>query len=379
MSSDNQYTALGPAIIGFQTDATRIDRGADIFGNEFGIRGASANGAGVIGESENQVGVEGRGETGIVGHGLRGPGVEGIGGNFFGREPEAGIIGQGGRRRPDRPEEARSLHGPGVVGLGGSRSRELSDADEIAGSVGVFGQGAEGEAERRPGAGVVGRGGAISGGAVAPGVVGLTRSALDLGVMEPRDTGVFGRGATGVTGQGTTGPGVHGVGGPGGLVGEASPETLQAGVVGESGSALAPGNGGIIHGAGVIGLAGDLRPLSFAETGETGVYGAGKTGVKGVGSEGRGGVFVSERSAQVQLIPTRGPRIVEQATFIPTVATEPGRLGPPLPRAGRGGDLMTISDDQGQCTLWFCVHDGTGNSPARWTQVLLGPAFDGRG
>jgi hypothetical protein len=39
MSSDNQFTALGPAIVGFQTDAANIDRGAEIHGNSVGIKG----------------------------------------------------------------------------------------------------------------------------------------------------------------------------------------------------------------------------------------------------------------------------------------------------------------------------------------------------
>ena len=47
-----------------------------------------------------------------------------------------------------------------------------------------------------------------------------------------------------------------------------------------------------------------------------------------------------------------------------------------LPKRGRGGELMAVKDDQGACTLWFCVKDGP---PARWAQVLLGPEFDGIG
>jgi len=50
MSSDNQYTALGPAIIGFQTSATEIDIGADIEGRDFGVKGRSEKGTGVHGE-----------------------------------------------------------------------------------------------------------------------------------------------------------------------------------------------------------------------------------------------------------------------------------------------------------------------------------------
>ena len=39
MSSDNQYTALGPTIVGFQTNGTNIDRGAEISGKSVGIKG----------------------------------------------------------------------------------------------------------------------------------------------------------------------------------------------------------------------------------------------------------------------------------------------------------------------------------------------------
>jgi len=44
MSSDNQFTALGPAIIGFQTNASRIERGAEIAGNEAGVHGIGPTG-----------------------------------------------------------------------------------------------------------------------------------------------------------------------------------------------------------------------------------------------------------------------------------------------------------------------------------------------
>lgn len=65
-SSDDQFTALGPTSVGFQTHGTRIDRGAEIAGQEFGVLGAG--GVGVIGE-----GVE---------DGVRGHGGSGRGGRF---------------------------------------------------------------------------------------------------------------------------------------------------------------------------------------------------------------------------------------------------------------------------------------------------------
>jgi hypothetical protein len=39
MASDNQFTALWPAIVGFQTDSASIDRGAEITGNQVGVKG----------------------------------------------------------------------------------------------------------------------------------------------------------------------------------------------------------------------------------------------------------------------------------------------------------------------------------------------------
>ena len=131
------------------------------------------------------------------------------------------------------------------------------------------------------------------------------------------------------------------------------------------------------HGVGVIGIAGETPLPSFADTIETGVYGTGRDGVKGDGSEGRGGIFRSERSAQVRLIPAkRSTQDSEQTSFIPTVIADPGVSGPKLPAEGRSGDLMGLVDDKGQCSLWFCVRDNAGS--ARWAQVLLGPSFDGR-
>jgi hypothetical protein len=45
MSSDNQYTALGPAIVGFQTNSSSIVFGATISGTVCGVVGrASGNG-----------------------------------------------------------------------------------------------------------------------------------------------------------------------------------------------------------------------------------------------------------------------------------------------------------------------------------------------
>jgi hypothetical protein len=65
MSSDNQFTALGPAVVGFRTDGTTIDLGADIAGNSIGVR-ATCNdntaGVGVDGSSV-AIGVHGSAVT----------------------------------------------------------------------------------------------------------------------------------------------------------------------------------------------------------------------------------------------------------------------------------------------------------------------------
>jgi hypothetical protein len=110
---------------------------------------------------------------------------------------------------------------------------------------------------------------------------------------------------------------------------------------------------------------------------ETGVYGAGQNGVKGTGTEGRGGIFRSERAAQVRLIPASRPlKDVEQASFIPTAITISDLQNPELPKDGGAGDLISIVDDDGLCSLWFCIQDNSG--AARWAQVLIGKPLRGK-
>jgi hypothetical protein len=60
------------------------------------------------------------------------------------------------------------------------------------------------------------------------------------------------------------------------------------------------------------------------------------------------------------------------------IVAEPERSGARLPKSGRAGDLMSVIDEQGYCTLWFCVKGEIGGAPARWAQALLGPSFDGQ-
>lgn len=56
MSSDNQFTALGPTEIGFQTNDTNTRMGASITGGEVGVRG----------DCDNEFAIEGTGGSGGV-------------------------------------------------------------------------------------------------------------------------------------------------------------------------------------------------------------------------------------------------------------------------------------------------------------------------
>jgi hypothetical protein len=75
MSSDNQYTALGPASVGFQTDSTDIDKGVQAQGNSVGVEGSGPTG---VRGSGSDVGVHGAGAFGVYGEGRPG----GAGGRF---------------------------------------------------------------------------------------------------------------------------------------------------------------------------------------------------------------------------------------------------------------------------------------------------------
>jgi hypothetical protein len=82
MSSDKQFTANGPTDVGFQTDGSNIARGAEIGGNQLGVKGACG--------------------------GANGDGIQGFGGSSGGN----GVRGQGGDGTTDGTS-------PGVVGWGG--------------------------------------------------------------------------------------------------------------------------------------------------------------------------------------------------------------------------------------------------------------------
>jgi hypothetical protein len=90
MGSDNQWTALGPAVIGFQTHSTNIQVGAEISGNDIGGRFKCDRGIAIEAASEKAVGIQAfsREAPGVEGVGA--PGVFGVGGQ---RSPKVGVMG----------------------------------------------------------------------------------------------------------------------------------------------------------------------------------------------------------------------------------------------------------------------------------------------
>jgi hypothetical protein len=96
MSLDEQFTAKGPAAVGFQTrpNVTGIHRGVDVIGTELGVRGRGPSG--VVGVGTTEEGVRGHGPLGVVGEGTRvgvvGVGLEnGPGGKFLSNDFRAQI------------------------------------------------------------------------------------------------------------------------------------------------------------------------------------------------------------------------------------------------------------------------------------------------
>ena len=97
MASDNRDTALGPAIVGFQTDGTQIQRGAEVAGTELGVQGT--------------------GPTGVFGLGQGGPGGRFASGGVPPGPPQIHIDPHESPRDPGPPEAAHPTEfaRPGVV------------------------------------------------------------------------------------------------------------------------------------------------------------------------------------------------------------------------------------------------------------------------
>jgi hypothetical protein len=200
--------------------------------------------------------------------------------------------------------------------------------------------------ERDVHAGVLGDGGPTCPGVFGDGSVGV----VGYGDNAVRDTTWEAAESTGVAGN-ALGVGVRGKGDNGGVRGESA---SSAGVEGVSD--LAPGVRGFSsEGSGVLG------------------EGATGDGVTGISAKGIGGVFESKRSAQVWLVPTVTLSMNSTLGITPQ-AVNVADKGPPMPRHGKTGQLMTALQPSGTCTLWLCVSDGP---PAEWAQVLVGNTFAG--
>jgi hypothetical protein len=343
MSSDNQFTATGKAEIGFQTNSSSIRIGADIAGNEFGVKGHCENGPGIFGESTNNVGVkatstfseavQGTGNIGVSGTGT--PGV-------FGH----GVFGQNGATRHNGVlGVVEGDEGAGV--FGGHRKLDALKALRVTSF----------DPAASPGAGVFGvstddANGVVGKSQEGHGVVGTSEGGVDF-----KNHGVFGRS--------TQTAGVAGISG-----GEAEHHQEKFkdafGGVGRAGVF-----GFSARGTGVFGSS--IEPFTHGVRGSS-VDG---NGVLGTSKHGRGGVFTSgEREGaplvpQLQLTPqlmvVPGSRDAKPQMFIPSA-----KALPELPQAGQGGDLLVTQDKNHFCTLWFCVQGKEGNNLAKWSQVLLG-------
>ncbi|WP_341392902.1 hypothetical protein [Arthrobacter sp. G119Y2] len=303
--------------------------------------GGTPGGTGVIGRGgRNQgTGVFGLGggtpEPGNGGAG--GIGVHGLGGpqaDYFAdysTPPGAGLVGQGGRQS-ELDNRLRLPHAAGVIGIGGGtgHNKDLLPAHQLSdtGGVGVYGQGA----------------------------------GLSVAMVPPQD-------------EAGTVPGPNVASGP---------RAAGAGVLGRGGESTEPRERSA---SGVVGLAGGVPIPSSNQTLGFGVVGHGPVGVHGRGLAGpgvegtsagdRGGTFQSDHAAQVQLVPGFSRGTFPPPTTVTPTALPTGREGVvQLPKDGRGGDLMVLSDEERSCTLWFCV-EGVNSGPAKWAQVLTGPVFDG--
>ncbi|MGW7089149.1 hypothetical protein ACWGH2_37495 [Streptomyces sp. NPDC054871] len=114
-----------------------------------------------------------------------------------------------------------------------------------------------------------------------------------------------------------------------------------------------------------------------------GSVGAECAGKKGPGivaksTDSYGGQFESAENGQIRLV----PRAVEFGTG------GQGAPYPKLPVTGQSGEMMTVTHENGQCSLWLCVRSfkltqTSGGTPipiaATWAQVQLGAAISGEG
>lgn len=262
-STETQFTATGPATIGFQTQPpetnTQFEIGVDVSGLSIGVKGTGTDG-------ERSPPRPGSGGTGVQGNGSGiGWGVAGFGGNATPRtvnvdpSASAGVLGQGGLG----PQGG----GPGVAGVGGPNS-----------GVGVYGQGrGPGQQGEAGGPGVKGIGGSNSSADNADGVQGFGSGTFS-GVAGfgggNSGTGVFGLGG------GPGGPGVRGIVAGG-------PNTVPSRAAGVFGQGNETGSVGV-QGIGPFGVHGVARGIA----GDTGVVAEGQSNGIGIfASGGQAGFF----------------------------------------------------------------------------------------
>jgi hypothetical protein len=339
MSSDNQFTALGPTIIGFQTNGSRIQRGAEIAGTELGIRGFCEKGFGVVGTSDKFIGMFGEGDV---------AGVKGSSGNI-------GV-------------EGNSPKGPGVYGNGSPGVFGLGQKNGANGNNGVMGV-----AQGDDGVAVFGGHRSLDEGDI---LQDNPFKVISFGPAPDTGAGVFGvsdRGGHGVVGRSRDGHGVLGR------------SSQIAGVVGicshKEERALQEENVFPPTQAGVIGFSDQAVGVSGASIEHQGVMGSSNTGdgIMGRSTSGRGGVFQSGIKggplvAQVQLRPQ--PMDVPASLPAAPVMFDTLGLGS-LPISGVQGDMLATQDKNSLCTLWFCVRGQNGIRPALWCQMLLGTPVPG--
>ena len=288
MSTDSQFTATGPAAIGFQTQSLGVNTigiGLDVSGVYTGVKGTGTQGQ-VIPPTPGSAGIGVQGNGSGVGWGVAGYGGDATKGTTD-ADPtaSAGVRGEGG--------QGPQAGGPGVFGLGGK-----------GGGVGVFGQGsAPALGSTEPGGpGVKGIGGGNPKKDNADGVqgfgVGAFTGVVGWGDPNANGSGVVGFGGTVNSATNAGGPGVRGIGaGAPNVMPPPLPDGFPnpVGVFGVGGGSSDPNFGSPINGAGVIGIGGSSTKPNGVGNDADGVQGFGVgafSGVAGFGGENSGtGVF----------------------------------------------------------------------------------------
>ncbi|MDT7687836.1 MAG: hypothetical protein QOE46_595 [Acidobacteriota bacterium] len=339
MSSDNQFTAIGDAEVGFQTNSASIRVGADIAGSVVGMRGHCDTGNGIEGFSNKGFGVKGDGTlAGILGEGIGGGvGVKGTS-NF-----DDGVVGDCSVRGKSGVFGFHRGFGTGVTGASPSGvgvSGVSTIGDGVAGQTGVNNKSGVFGFNTNAGPGVTGS--SVKG----DGVVGVTNLLGKSGVAGFNDSGtaVFGhsKAATGVHGDSETGLGVVGSSKHNSGVQGHAEATGASGVLGEN----------TRRSQQVAGLG--LTTECFGVTGRANAGdGVGVSGqsANGIGVSGNGGTYgatLQGGRAPLRLVPS---------------ATE----GAPQSGLHLIGEFFV--DAQG--TLFYCRGNGT---PGNWKRVRLADA-----